>query len=169
MGVGSIAQLAGLLLEKLTGARLLYVPYRGTAPAMSDLIGGHINLLIDQSTNTLAHLRDEHIRTYAVTAKTRLAAAPAIPTADEAKLPGLYISIWNGLWAPKGTPQPIIAKLNAAAVEAMADPAMRQKLSDPGQTIPPREQQTPEALAAFQQAEIDKWWPILKAANLKIE
>jgi tripartite-type tricarboxylate transporter receptor subunit TctC len=168
-GVGSGPQLAGLLFEKLSGAHVQYVPYRGTAPALTAVIAGQINLIIDQSSEAVPHLRDDHIRAYAVTAKTRLASAPAVPTADEANLPGFCFTYWNGLWAPKGTPQPIIAKLNAAAVEAMADPVVREKLADLGQDIPTREQQTPQALAAFQQAEIDKWWPILKAANVKIE
>ena len=155
--------------QKETGTRFQFVPYRGAGPAMQDLIAGQIDLMILDPPTSLPQVRAGSIKAYAVTAKTRLAAAPDIPTVDEAGLPGFYISLWNGLWAPKGTPKDIIAKLNAAVVEALADPTVRQRLADLGQEIPPREQQTPEALAHFQKAEIEKWWPIIKAANIKGE
>jgi tripartite-type tricarboxylate transporter receptor subunit TctC len=136
---------------------------------MNDLVGGHIDLNIPQAAIALPQVSAGTITAYAVTSKTRLAAAPGIPTADEAGVPGLYLSVWHGLWAPKNTPKEIIAKLNTAVVDALADPAVRQRLADLGQKIPPREQQTAEALGAFQRAEIEKWWPIIKAANIKAE
>ena len=126
-------------------------------------------MMFDQAANSLPQVRAGRVKAYAVTSKTRLAAAPDIPTVDEAGLPGFYISVWHALWAPKGTPKEIIAKLNAAAVDALSDSAVRQRLADLGQDIPARERQTPQALASFHRAEIDKWWPILKAANIKID
>jgi tripartite-type tricarboxylate transporter receptor subunit TctC len=168
-GVGSIPHVAGILLENLTGLRLQFVPYRGAAPAMQDLIAGQIDMMFDQAWNSLPQVRAGAIRAYTVTAKTRLAAAPDIPTADEAGVPGLYATVWNGFWVPKGTPGAIVAKLNAAAMDALADPAVRMRLADLGLEIPPRDQQTPQALAAQQRADAEKWWPIIKAANIKLE
>ncbi len=168
-GAGSASHVGGIYFQRFSGTRFLFVPYRGTGPAMQDLIGGQIQLMLDQSSNSLPQVRNKQIKAFAVTAKTRLAAAPEIPTVDEVGLPGFYISVWHGLWVPKGTPKPIIAKLTAAVQAAFAEPPVRKRLADLGQEIPPREQQTPEALAAFQKAEIEKWWPIVKAANIKVE
>ena len=168
-GVGSASHMGGLNFQNATGTDFQYVPYRGTGPALQDLIGGHIQFMVDQASNSLPHVRGGKIRAYAVSAKTRLAAAPDIPTVDEAGLPGLYVSVWYGIWAPKGTPRNIVDKLNAAVVAALADTAVRQRLADLGQEIPSREQQTPEGLGALQKAEIEKWWPIVKAAGIKPE
>jgi tripartite-type tricarboxylate transporter receptor subunit TctC len=168
-GVGAIPQMAGILLENLTGVRLQFVPYRGAAPAMQDLIAGQIDMMFDQAWNSLPQVRAGTIRAYAVTAKTRLASAPDIPTVDEAGVPGLYAMVWNGFWVPRGTPPEIVARLNAAAVDALADPAVRMRLGDLGLEIPPRDQQTPQALAAQQKADAEKWLPIIKAANIKME
>jgi tripartite-type tricarboxylate transporter receptor subunit TctC len=168
-GVGSPPHIAGVLFEKLSGTQLQFVHYRGSAPAIQDLVGGQIDMGIDSPTTTLPQVRAGTIKAYAVTAKSRLSAAPDIPTVDEAGLPGMYLSVWFGLWAPKGTPKDVIAKLNLAARAALADPGMGSRLADLGQEIFPADQQTPEALAALQKAEIEKWWPIIKAANVKGE
>jgi tripartite-type tricarboxylate transporter receptor subunit TctC len=161
--------MAGLYFQNETGTRFEYVPYRGSAPALQDLLGGRIQFMVDQASNSLPQIRGGKIRAHAVTAKTRIAAAPEIPTVDEAGLPGFYIAVWYGMWAPKGTPRDIVASLNGSIVTALADTTVRQRLGDLGQEIPPREQQTPEGLAAFQKSEIEKWWPIVKAAGIKPE
>jgi tripartite-type tricarboxylate transporter receptor subunit TctC len=145
------------------------VPYRGTGPAMQDLIAGQIDMIVDQVSNSIAQVKAGSIKAYAIADTKRLATAPDIPTADEAGLAGFHISLWNGLWAPKGTPKDVIAKLNAAVMDALADPAVRKRLADVGLEVPPREQQTPESLHKLQAAEIAKWWPIIKAANIKAE
>jgi len=168
-GVGSSTHMAGVYFQNETGTRFQYVPYRGSAPALQDLIGGRIQFMVDQASNSLPQIRGGRIRAYAVTSKTRLTAAPDIPTVDEAGLPGLYIAVWYGIWAPKGTPRDVVAKLNGSIVAALTDPTVRQRLGDLGQEIPPREQQTPEGLGAFQKAEIEKWWPMVKAAGIKPE
>jgi len=168
-GVGSISHVAGVFFEKETGTRFQFVPYRGVNLAQQDLIGGQIDLLFDQVPSALPNVRAGKIRAYAVTAKTRLDSAPEIPTVDEAGLPGLYMSVWSALWVPKGTPKEVIAKLNAAAVESLADPLVRKRLGEIGVDIPPRDQQTPEALGALHRAEVEKWWPLIKAANIKAE
>jgi tripartite-type tricarboxylate transporter receptor subunit TctC len=163
------ARLFGVYFQNSTDTRFQLVPYRGAAPAMQDLIAGHINLMFDQAAGSLPQLRDGRIRAYAVAAKTRLAMAPDIPTMDEAGLSAFYLSIWHGLWAPKGTPKELTAKLNSAVVDALANQGVRQALSELGQEIPLRDQQTPEALRAYQKAETEKWWPIIKTANIRAE
>jgi tripartite-type tricarboxylate transporter receptor subunit TctC len=169
IGVGSAAHVAGVYFQNLTGLKFQYVPYRGAAPALQDMMGGQIDFLFDHLAHSLPYVRSGKIRAYAVTAPTRSPSAPDIPTFDEAGVPGLHISIWYGLWAPRGTPKDIVARLNAAVREALADPGVRQRLSELGQIIPPPAQQTPEALAAHHKAEIEKWWPIIKAAGIKVE
>ena len=168
-GAGSALHVAGVFFQKETGARLPFVAYRGGALAMQDLVSGQIDMMIDVAANSLPQVQAGSIKAYAVTDKRRLAAAPTIPTVDEAGLPGLYVSIWFALWAPKDTPKDIVAKLNAAVAGALADGAVCQRLADLGQEIAPREQQTPEALGTYHKAEIDRWWPIIKAANIKAE
>jgi len=168
-GVGSPPHISGIFFQKMTDTRFQFVPYRGTAPAMRDLVAGQIDFMFDQASNVLPQLQGGTIKAFAVTAKERLPSAPQVPTVDEAGLPDLYISVWHGLWAPKATPKDVIGKLNGAAVAALADPSVRQKLAGLGQEIPPREQLTPDALRAYQKAEIDKWWPIVKAAGIKAE
>ncbi len=168
-GAGSGSHIAGVYFEGLTGLKLQYVPYRGTAPALNDLVGGQIDIIVDQASNSMQQIRAGRIRAYAISDAKRLAAAPDIPTAEEAGLPGFHMTLWNGLWVPKGTPKDAIAKLNAAAVEAMADPAVRKRLNDLGLDVPPRERQTPAALAAWHKAEVAKWRPIIKKAGIKPE
>jgi tripartite-type tricarboxylate transporter receptor subunit TctC len=167
IGPGSPAHIAGILFQQITGTRFQFIPYRGGAPGMSDLLAGHIDLMIPQPFLVLPHVRVGKIRAYAVTAPARLEAMPEVPAADEAGAPGLHISIWSGLFAPRGTPRDVIAKLNAAVMVALADPGLRGRFAAMAHEIPPREQQTPEALGAHQKAEIEKWWPIIKAANIK--
>jgi tripartite-type tricarboxylate transporter receptor subunit TctC len=168
-GHGSGSHVSGIFLQHLTGTRFQFVPYRGAGPAMQDLIAGQIDMMIDQAGNSLPQVRAGTVKAYAVTDKVRLTAAPEIPTAAEAGIAGLEISIWHALWMPKDTPKEIIAKLNAAVVDALADAGVRKKLGDLGQEIPTREQQNPGTLAAYHKAEIEKWWPVLKAANIKGE
>jgi tripartite-type tricarboxylate transporter receptor subunit TctC len=168
-GGGSPQHVDGAFFQKATGTRFRFVPYRGGAPAMQDLVAGQIDLIFADQTTSLPQVRSGNIKAFAVTGKNRLAAAPDIPTVDEAGLPGFYCSVWNALFAPKGTPRNVIGKLNAAAVDALAEPAVRQRLADLGQQIVPRDEQTPEALAAFHRAEIEKWWPIIKAAGIRVE
>src|SRR5580704_11173921 len=169
-GSGSGQHVGGLYFQKVTGASLQFVPYRaGSSDIMKDLVGGHIDLTFDQAISALPHVRSGEVKAYAVTAGVRLAAAPDIPTIDEAGAPGVYISTWSGLWVPKGTPKEVIRKLMGAAMDSLADPVVRQRLADLGQVIPPREQQTAEALGAYHKAEIEKWWPIIKSGNVKAE
>jgi tripartite-type tricarboxylate transporter receptor subunit TctC len=168
-GVGGTSDIAGVFFQRETGTRFQLVPYRGAAAMMQDLLAGQIDLMIDFAANSLPQVRAGSIKAYAVTAPNRLQAAPDIPTVDEAGLPGFYISAWQGFWVPKGTPKGAIDKLNAAVVDALADPSVRRRLADLGQEIYPRDQQTPEALSALQRNEIAKWWPIIRAAGIKSE
>ena len=166
---GPVAQVNVISFETMTSMQFQLVPYRGAAPAMQDLIAGHIDFMVDQLSNSVPQIKADTIRAYAVAASTRSPAVPDIPTTDEAGLPGFYGALWHGLWAPKGTPPEVIAKLDAAVKQALADPTVKARLADLGQEIVPVEQQNPAALAAYQQAEMDKWYPIVKAANMKGE
>lgn len=168
-GAGSGSHIAGLYFEKVTGIKLQYVPYRGTAPAMTDLVAGQIDVIVDQTSNSIAQVRAGTIRAYAVTDGKRVEQASDIPTTDEAGLPGFHMTLWSGLWVPKGTPKEVIAKLNAAAVDALNDLGVRKQLENLGLQLPPTSQLAPEALGAWQKAEIAKWWPMIKAANVKVE
>src|SRR5262249_23904700 len=161
--------LGGVRVEKLAGVRVQFVPYRGGGPYMQDLVAGQIDVVIDNPANALPQVRAGTIKAYAATAMSRMAAAPDIPTVDEAGLPAFYLSNWKGFWVPKGTTSEAVARLNAAGMDALVDPVVRQRLADLGQEIVPRSQQTPDALAAFQKAETNKWCPIIKAANIKGE
>ncbi len=171
MGIGSMShRVSAVYFQNLTGTRFTLVPYRGGAPAMQDMMAGQIQMMFDQAATSLPLVRAGTTRPYAVTAAARLAAAPDLPTVDEAGLPGFHIAVWTALWAPRATPRAIIDKLNAAVVAAVADPAVRKRLTEElGQDIPPRAQQTPEALYAYQKAEIEKWWPLIKSANIRPE
>ena len=168
-GAGSGSHIAGVYFENVTGIKLQYVPYRGTAPALTDLVAGQIDLIIDQTSNSIAQVRAGTIRAYAVTDDKRVESASDVPTTDEGGLSGFHMTLWSGLWVPKDTPKEIVAKLNAAAVDAMNDPAVRKKFEGLGLQMPPKDQLTPAALGAWQKAEIGKWWPMIKAANVKIE
>lgn len=166
-GVGSGAHFSGIFFEQLIGTHLRFVPYRGTGPALLDLVAGQIDIIVDQASNSLPQVKAGKIRAYAVTDQKRLAAAPDIPTVAEAGLPELQIELWSGIWVPKGTPKDIVAKLNHAVVEALADPAVKKRFAEVGLDVPPVAKQTPEALAEHQRAEVKKWWPMMKAANVK--
>jgi len=168
-GVGSPSHVAGVLMENLVGVKWQMVSYRSAGLATQDLLAGITDTQLDTPAVSLPHVQSGDLKAYAVTAKERIAVAPDIPTTDEAGLPGFYFSFWHAMWAPKGTPKPIIAKLNAAIVSALADPETRKKLTDLAQVIYPPEQQTPQALHDFQKSEIEKWWPIIEAAGIKAQ
>jgi tripartite-type tricarboxylate transporter receptor subunit TctC len=169
-GAGGISTVGGLFFRRATGTQFRFVPYRGgLGPAMQDLLSGQIDFMIDTAANSLPQVRAGTIKAYALTAKTRLPAAPDIATVDEAGLPGLYALNWQAVFVPKGTPKDVVTRLNTAVMAALADATVRRRLADIGQEIFPREQQTPQALAAYQKAEIEKWWPIVKEANIKAE
>ena len=168
-GIGTPSHIAGILLQNTLGIRWQMVPYRSAGLSMQDLVAGQIDILLDTPAVSLPQVSGGSIKAYAVTAKSRLLVAPDIPTVDEAGLPGFYFSFWHAIWVPKGTPKPVIAKLNEAVVSALADPTVRKRLTDIAQDIFPRDQLTPEALGAFHRAEAEKWWPIIKAAGIKAE
>jgi tripartite-type tricarboxylate transporter receptor subunit TctC len=168
-GAGSGSHIAGVYFADLARINLQYVPYRGTGPALNDLMAGQIDIMVDQTSNSMQQIRAGNIRAYAVSDKKRLVAAPDIPTAAEAGLPGFQMVLWSGLWMPKGTSPDVIGKLNAAVVAAMADAAVRQRFETLGLELPPPDQETPQALGLLHKAEIAKWWPILKAADIRGE
>jgi tripartite-type tricarboxylate transporter receptor subunit TctC len=168
-GNGSITHVTGVLFRNETGTRFHFVPYRGTAPAIQDVVAGQIDMAISDPVVSMPQVRAGTIKAYGVTTKTRLLSAPDIPTLDEAGLPGFDTPVWHAFWLPKGTSKGILARLNGAVVDALADPKVRARLADLGQEIFPHDRQTPEALGAFQRAEIEKWWPIIKAAGIKAE
>jgi tripartite-type tricarboxylate transporter receptor subunit TctC len=163
------AQVGGLLLQKLTGTEVLFVPYRGAGPAMTDLISGQVDLLLVQGAVALPQVRAGTIKALAELSPERSASMPDIPSAGESGVPGLNIAGWLGFYAPKGTPADVVAKLNAAMVQALADPQVKARFAQLGLDVAARERQTPGGLAAFQNAEMDKWWPIIKAAGIRGE
>ena len=168
-GVGGPSHVAALLFQKEIGAHFPLVPYRGAGPAIQDLLAGRIDMMITGPSVVLPHLRAGTIKAYAVTSKTRLETAPDVPTTDEAGLPGFHVAVWQALFAPKGTAPDILARLSMAAREALSDSTVRKRLADLGLEVPPAALQGREALRAYQTAEIDKWWPVIKAANIKVD
>jgi tripartite-type tricarboxylate transporter receptor subunit TctC len=168
-GLASPPHISGLSFESLIGTKVQFVPFRGAAPALLAIMSGHVDMTFDQASGALSTVRSGGVRAYAVTSKQRLTSAPDIPTVDEAGLPGFYVSIWQGVFAPKGTPKEVIAKLNAAIAGALADPAIQKRLADIGQELPSPEQMTPEGFGAYHKAEMERWTPIIKAADIKIQ
>ena len=169
IGIGSPAHLCGIDFQNKTGTRFGFVPYRGGAPAIQDLVAGQVDLFCGEASNILPHVRSGTIRAYAVASKSRWFAAPDIVTTIEAGVHGMDIPFWHGIWAPKGTPKEVVALLHAAVADAFAEPALRQRLAELGHEIPSAQQRTPAAFGAFHKAEIDKWWPIIRAAGIKAE
>ena len=168
-GLGSGIHMCLVYFQNMTGTKFPLAPYRGAAPLMQDLLAGQIDLSCPEAGQTLPQYRAGSIKAYAVLTQKRWFAAPNVPTIDEAGVPGLHFPFWHAVWAPKGTPTDVIAKLNGAIVDALADPGVQQRFNELGHEIAPREQQSPAALAAYHKAEIAKWWPIIKAANIKLE
>jgi tripartite-type tricarboxylate transporter receptor subunit TctC len=168
-GLGSGIHMCLVYFQNMTGTKFPLAPYRGAAPLMQDMLAGQIDLSCPEAGQTLPQYRAGSIKAYAVLTEKRWFKAPDVPTIDEAGVPGLHFPFWHGMWAPKGTPKDVIAKVNAAVVDALADPAVRDRFNDLGHEIVPPDQQTPEALHAYHKAEIEKWWPIIKAANIKPE
>jgi tripartite-type tricarboxylate transporter receptor subunit TctC len=168
-GYGTVAHISVLYFMQLSGTTVQFIPYRGAAPALQDLMAGQIDMMIDQPSNSLPHVQAGKVRALAVTAPARLPAAADIPTVDEAGLPGFYTSVWQAMWVPRGTPEPVIETLNKAVGQALADPRVKQRFADLGQEVPSNEQQTVRWLAEFQKAEVDKWVPLVKAAKIKTD
>jgi tripartite-type tricarboxylate transporter receptor subunit TctC len=168
-GVGAAGHLSGISFQKETGTKFQFVPYRGNAPAMQDLLVEQIDLMIEPSSNFKSLLGAGSVKPFAITGKTRLPSSPTIPTADEAGLPGFFASLWYGLWVPTGTPKDIIFRLNATMVQVLADPKVKQRFEELGIEVTPLQQQSPEALGAFQKAEAERWWPVIKASGIKAE
>ena len=168
-GVGATGHLAGISFQRETATKFQFVPYRGNAPAMQDLLAGQIDFMIEPASNFRSLVATGSIKPYAVTGQARVPSLSEIPTADEAGLPGFVAMLWYGLWVPKNTPKEIVEKLNATLRQVLADPAVERRFADLGIQISPRDQQSPEALRAFQKAEMERWWPIIKAANVRAE
>ena len=168
-GVGASGHLTGISFQKETGTRFQFVPYRGNAPAVQDLLAEQIDFMIEPSSNFKSLVAAGGVKPYAITGRTRLLSSPDIPTADEAGVPNFFASLWYGLWVPKDTPKDIIAKLNATMVQVLADPSVQKRFDELGIQIAPLAQQSPEALRGFQKAEAERWWPIIKASNLRAE
>jgi tripartite-type tricarboxylate transporter receptor subunit TctC len=168
-GVGATGHLAGISLQKATGTKFQFVPYRGNGPAMQDLLAEQIDFMIEPASNFKSLLGAGSVKPFAITGKTRLKSSPNIPTADEAGLPGFVASLWYGLWVPKNTPKDIVAKLNATMVQILAAPQVQQRFEELGIEITPLQQQSPEALHVYQKAEAERWWPIIKASNIKVD
>lgn len=169
VGAGSGAHVCGIYFEQKTGTRLRYVPYKGGAPVMADLMANQVDLFCGEASQMLGHFKSGRIKPLVVMSKSRWRPMPDVQTMQDAGASDTYIAFWQGMWAPKGTPRPVIAKLSDAVARAFADPAVIKRLEELGQDLPSREQMTPQALAAFHKSEIEKWWPLIRAAKIKVE
>lgn len=169
VGAGTASHVCGIHVQNQTGTKFRFVPYRGGGPAYADLAAGHVDLMCAESSATRTLVSGGNIKPFAIMAKARWHGAPDVPTADELGIPGLHIAFWHAVWVPKGTPKDVIAKLAKAFADAMADEGVAKKLHDLGLQLPPAAERNPEGLAALQKAEIERWWPVIKAANIKAE
>jgi tripartite-type tricarboxylate transporter receptor subunit TctC len=169
VGVGGPTDVGGLVFQKATGTKFQTVPYRGGAPLLTDLLAGHVDFAFGQAATYLAHARAGQLKPFAVLSPKRWWAAPDVPTLDELGVPNIHATFWHGIWVPKGTPPEVIAKLNAAIVEALADPQVQQRFRDVGQEVWPKEEQNPAGLAAKQKAEMARWAPVIKEAGIKLQ
>jgi tripartite-type tricarboxylate transporter receptor subunit TctC len=168
-GIGGASHVAGVFFQKTSGTRYQFVPYRGAGPAQTDLQAGTIDMMVDLAASAAPRVRAGVVKAFAVTSKTRLPAAPDVPTVDEAGLPGFYVESWHGIWVPKGTPKPVIDKINAAARTALAQEPVRARLANVGQSIFPTAQQTTDAMRAFHKSEMEKWIPVIKEAKIRAQ
>ena len=168
-GPGSPSHVSGVFFQNAIGGKFQFIPYRSAGLSTQDLVAGQIDMIMDTAATSGPHVKNGLLKAYAITGKTRSSALPDVPTVDEAGLPGFYFYFWHAIWAPKGTPKDIVAKLNDAVAKAVADPVTRKRLIDIGQELYPSAMSTPAALATFQKAEIEKWWPIIKAAGIKVQ
>jgi tripartite-type tricarboxylate transporter receptor subunit TctC len=169
VGTASVGRFCGMFFQKATGTTFQFVPYRGGAPALQDIVAGNVDLNCDLAANSLSQFKSGNLKVYAVMSKQRWFAAPDVPTTDEAGVPDVHVGTWHGLWMPKGTPEDVVARVNAAARAAMDDPAVKKRIADLGMDLPPADIKTPAAFAAFHKAEVEKWYPIVKAAGVKAE
>jgi tripartite-type tricarboxylate transporter receptor subunit TctC len=169
VGAAGGAQVSSIYFQEKIGTRFRFVPYRGGGPAVQDMVAGRLDVMLDQAANALGPVRAGTVKAYAVMAKDRWSALPDVPSSDESGVPGLYVAYWHAMWVPKGTPNDIVTKLNAAVGRALADPAVSRRLSDVGHDVFPADQRSPAALAAYHKAEIEKWWPIVRATGLKAQ
>jgi tripartite-type tricarboxylate transporter receptor subunit TctC len=169
VGAGSGAHVCGLYFGEKTETKFQFVFYRGGAPAMQDMLAGTIDIMCAEASQTLAHVQAHKIKAFAVMGRKRYAGLPEVPTMEEMGITGMDISFWHGLWAPKGTPKDVVAKINDAARKALDDPAVQKRVAALGMTIPDKAELTPQALHDFHKAEIDKWWPIIKSYGIKVQ
>jgi tripartite-type tricarboxylate transporter receptor subunit TctC len=168
VGAGSGAHVCGLYFGEKTGTKFQFVFYRGGAPAMQDLLSGTIDIMCAEASQTLAHVTAGKMKAFAVMGRTRYSGLPNVPTMEEMGIKGMDISFWHGLWAPKGTPKDIVAKIKDAAVKALTDPALEKRFASLGMTVPAKSDLTPQALHDYHKAETDKWWPIIKSYGIKV-
>jgi tripartite-type tricarboxylate transporter receptor subunit TctC len=168
-GIGSPGHVAGVFFQNTLGGQFTFIPYRSAGPASQDMLAGNIDIMMDTAATSGNYVKNSLLKGFAITSNKRSSAVPDVPTVDEAGMPGFYFYFWHALWVPKGTPHDVIATLNDALVKARNDPATHKRLLDAGQEFFPEDMGSPQALAKFQKEEIDKWWPVIKAAGIKVQ